>query len=135
MGNKQGRPVQIAVVPWTNNVGGTDKDTELTLFAVPDGVNMSVELLSVGVCNHTGGTNLVMDLEWVDDSDSDTVANLAAAFDLDDLTDRVYNQIWRGSQQLDAGDSVNAEITVTDSSSLVGLSFIVEYRIIERSGD
>ncbi len=135
MAGKHGWPVQLAMVPWVNDVAGGDLDIELTLLAVPDGVNMSIELLSVGVCAHTGGTTLLADLEWVDDSASDVVALLATAVDIDDITDRIWNEIWTGTQRLDPGDTVNLALTGFDTGSSVGYTFIVEFRIVERSGN
>ncbi len=140
MADKKGWPTQLCTVMWQNNVGGSDKDTEVTLFCVPNYNNMNVEIISIGVCNHTGATTLLTDLEWVDDSESDVVADLdtppaSTAIDIDDLTDRIYNSIWRGNLALGPGDSLNAEITVSNSANLVGFSFIIEYRITERSGD
>lgn len=111
---------------------------EACLLAVPDGVNYQVELLSVNytaVVLPVDGTDPVtFDLEWVDDSNGDAVANLVAAFDLEGGTARVNNQVWRGSQILDPGDTVNAEFAVTtpDTSSQ-GAALVVEYRVLRRS--
>lgn len=125
---------QVAIVPWQNNVGGTDKDTEVTLMAVPDGALMSVEVLGVGFVAHTLGTTLVMDLESVDDSDSDSVTTHASAVSLVG-TARVNTQVWNGKVRLDPGDSFNAECTVTDSGTMAGPSFVVVYRVVEWSGE
>ena len=121
------------VLVFTTPVG-----TDLALFAVPDNVNLQVELLSVGVKHNVllvDASNVgTVDIEWVDDSESDAVANLAAAFDLLTTTNLVYNEIWRGSQVLDAGDSVNAEFTLTTPDTAgEGYAFIIEYRILRRS--
>lgn len=132
--------VRLAVVPCDAALEQTPTATELTLLAVPDGVNFRLELLSVNftaVVLPVDGTNDVhCDLEWIDDSDGDAVANLLAAFDLeDDTTARINTEVWRGSQVLDPGDAVNVEFDVTtpDTAS-EGAAFIVEYRVLRRSG-
>ena len=121
------------VLVFTTPVG-----TDLALFAVPDNANIQIELLSVGVTHNVlivdGGNVFTLDLEWVDDSNSDTVANLVAAFDMLTTTNLVYNEIFRGSQILDAGDKVNAEFTSsTPTTAGEGYAFIVEYRVLRHS--
>ena len=130
MGAKAGSPVLLTVVPWGGNVGGTDLDAEVTLFAVPNYAAHSVVILSVTYCNHTVATTLTCDLEWVDDSDGDAVASLISAVNLVG-TARVSQTIWRGYQVLDAGDSLNIAATVTTTASLAGASWVVEYRIVD----
>ncbi len=131
MGAKHGSPVLLTVVPWGGNVGGTDLDAEVTIFAVPLYAGYSVVLLSVTYCNHTVATTLTCDLEYVDDSDGDAVNDLITGVNLVG-TARVGQTIWRGEQTLDAGDSVNIEASVTTTASLAGASWIVEYRIVDR---
>lgn len=133
--------VELAVIPAEGAVESTPTIAELGLLACPDNVGMKLELLSVGcICTtlpiDAGG--VTVDIEWCDDSDvSDTVADLATGHDLTvgGTVLLVYNEIWRGSQILDPGDSVNAEFTTDGAISTPGegLSFIVEYRILKRS--
>ncbi len=109
---------------------------EVPLLACPDGAGYQLELLSVSFFCHTlpadaGG--VVGDLEWVDDSNADTVADLLAAYDFTAATARVNNQIWRGSQVLDPGDTVNMEMA-TDGTLTTpgqGCAFLVEYRVLQ----
>lgn len=110
---------------------------ELTLLACPDNEGVKLALRSIGVVFHVvpvDGTNNVMaDIEFVDDSDGDAVTNLKAAFDFEGLTARVYNEIWRGRQIMEAGDTINveADITTPDTAG-AGAAFIVGYEVLER---
>lgn len=130
--------VQLVVVPIDAALETTPTATEATLLAVPDGVNFQVELLSVGFRTNTLPVDAVdaatVDIEWVDDSAADAVADLQATYNMLTATVLVYNQIWRGSQILDAGDAVNAEFTVTTpTTASEGAALIVEYRILRHS--
>lgn len=132
--------VQILVVPIDAALETTPTVTEATLLAIPDGVNLQVELLSVGFRANTlpvdGDDPVTVDIEWIDDSAADVVANLAAAYNMlaAGSTVLVYNTIWRGSQILEAGDAVNAEFTVTTpTTASEGAALIVEYRILRHS--
>lgn len=112
--------------------------TEVTLLSVPDNVNYRMELLGVGIRANVipvdAGDAATVSIEWVDDSNGDAVADLEADFNLLTIDALVYNQIWRGSQLLDPGDSVNAEFTVaTPTTASQGASLIVESRILQRS--
>ncbi|KKN84461.1 hypothetical protein LCGC14_0289230 [marine sediment metagenome] len=112
--------------------------TEATLLACPTGENMQLELLAVGFRANTlpidGSNDVDVDLEFIDDSDSDSVTDFITDYDLTGGTVLVYNSIWRGSKILDAGDAINAEFTVTtpDTAS-EGAALIVEYRVLRRS--
>lgn len=131
--------VQLINVPVADPIlAAAPVGTEVGLFIVPDNANFQVALLSVTVaCNVlvVDGTDPVtVDIEWVDDSAADAVANLAAAFDLEAITVLVGNEVWRGSQILDPGDRVNAEFTrTTPDTAGQGYHFVVEYRILRRS--
>lgn len=124
------------VVPCDAALETTPTATEVLLAACPDGAGYQLELRRIGFSAVTvpvDGTNVVtVDIEWVDDSAADAVANLKAAYDLEAATARVYNTVWEGSQILDPGDTVNAEFTVTtpDTAS-EGAGFIVDARILE----
>ena len=114
--------------------------TEIPILACPDGEGCQLEMLSVSFFAHTvpadsNGT-ILGDLEHVDDSDSDTVSNIAAAVDFEGLTARVTNQLWRGSQILDPGDTVNFEMATDGAISTpsVGAALLVEYKVKKRSG-
>lgn len=130
--------IVIAIIPIDAALETTPTIVEACLLACPDGANMQLEILSVGYRANTNvvdaGTTTV-DIEWIDDSASDAVANLATAFDLTGATVLVYNEIWRGSQILDPGDVVNAAF-VTDgslSTASEGAALIVEYRVLKHS--
>lgn len=132
--------VQVITVPAEGAVETTPTIIELGLLACPDNAGMKLELLSVGcICTtlpiDAGG--VTVDIEWCDDSGGDAVADLKAGYDLTTggTVVLVYNEIWRGSQILDPGDSVNAEFTTDSTLSTAGegLSFIVEYRVLKRS--
>lgn len=130
-----GSPIQLIVVPAEAAFETSPTVVEVPLLACPDNANYQIELLAVSVMFHTlpadGSNVLTGDLEWVDDSDSDTVADLKAGFDfLSGLTARVNNEIWRGKQILDPGDTVNMEMaSTTPDTAGQGAAFIVEFRI------
>lgn len=130
--------VQILVIPVDAALEATPTIVEACLLACPVGANMQMEILSVGYRANTNvvdaGTTTV-DIEFIDDSNSDTVTNLQAAFDLTGATVLVYNEVWRGSQILDAGDVVNAEFTTDGALSTAseGAALIVEYRVLRHS--
>lgn len=132
--------VQIAVIPIDAHLEQTPTATEACLLACPDGVNMQMELLSVGFRANTlptdGSAAVTFDVEFIDDSNSDAVANLVAAYNMlaANATVLVYNEAWRGSQILDPGDVVNAEFTVsTPDIASEGAALIVEYRVVRHS--
>ncbi len=132
--------VQLIVIPIDAALETTPTVTEATLLAVPDGANLQIELLSVSFRANTlpvdSSNTVTFDLEWVDDSGSDAVANLLTAYNMlaANATALVSNPVWRGSRILDPGDAVNAEFTVTtpDTAS-EGAALIVEFRILRRS--
>lgn len=117
---------------------------DVLLFSCPDNAGFQIEVLSVSVTAAvapiiTTGT-ATLDIEHVNDSDgSDTKGEIgggdAVAYDLEGLTINVVNEVWRGSQVLDPGDSINAECVTgtTVATAAVGLIFLVEYKILERS--
>jgi hypothetical protein len=132
--------VHILVVPIDAALETSPTVTEACLLACPTGANMQMEILSVGFRANTlpidGDNAVTVDIEFIDDSNSDTVANLAAAYDMLAATSTVliYNEVWRGSQILDSGDVVNAEFTVTTpTTASEGAALIVEYRVLRHS--
>ncbi len=133
--------VCLVVVPITDVLvqAPDDSSNEQTIFGVPDGANFQIELLSVSyvaqVLPVDAGANINFDLEWVDDSASDAVANILATFTLDDSrTAVIVNPVWRGSQILDPGDTVNLEFDVTTpTTGAQGAAVIVEYRVLRHS--
>lgn len=57
--------------------------------------------------------------------------NLASTFNLGDISIREVSEIWRGSQVMNPGDTLNAEIAAhTDTTAGQGYSFIVEYKVL-----
>lgn len=131
--------VGLLVVAADAHLEQTPLANELCLLACPDNAGFEIEMLSVNFRANTlpadSSNNVNIDIESIDDSDSDTVANIAAAVTLDDnRTALVNNELWRGSHILDPGDVVNAEFDVTtpDTAS-EGAAFIIEYRINKKS--
>ena len=131
--------VRLHVVPIDAALETTPTAVEVCLLSVPDGANFQIELLSVNytavVLPVDAGVAVEFDLEWVDDSAADAVANLTADYNLQTgPTARVNNEVWRGSQILDPGDTVNAEFDVaTPTTASEGAALIVEYRILRHS--
>ena len=129
--------VHITVVPIDSALEATPIITEQCLLACPDNEGLQMELLSVGYRANTlpiDSTDLHVDIEFIDDSNSDAVTDLAENFDMAAATVLVYNEVYRGHQILDAGDVINAEFTVTSPSTIsAGAALIVEYRILRRS--
>jgi hypothetical protein len=133
--------VNFHIVPIEAALEATPTATEVALLIVPDNAGYQVELKSITYTAHTlpidaGG--VLVDIEWVDDSAADAVTDLKAGFDLTvgGSVARVGTEVWRGSQILDPGDTVNAEFTTdgTLTTAAVGPALQVEYRIIEKSG-
>ena len=132
--------VHLAVVQIDAHLEQTPTATEACLLICPDNAGFQLELLSVTYRANTlpidASNNVNIDLEFIDDSDSDSVTNLVSAFELDGsgLTAIVGNEVYRGGQILDPGDVINAEFDVTtpDTAS-EGAAFVVEYRIRRRS--
>lgn len=61
-------------------------------------------------------------------------SDLVTTHDLETALIQDYNSIYVGSQILEAGDSINAEfVTNTITTGGEGYSFIVEYRVLQRS--
>ena len=57
--------------------------------------------------------------------------NLAASYDLGAGSIREMREIWRGSQVMNPGDTLNAEIAShTDTTAGQGYSFVVEYKVL-----
>lgn len=131
--------VGLIVVPIDAAMETTPTISEVGLLGCPDGANMQLELLSVGFRANTlpidAANNVAFDLEFIDDSDTDSVTDLlASAYDMTAATVLVYNQVYRGSQILDAGDAINVEFDVTTpTTASEGACLIVEYRVLKHS--
>jgi hypothetical protein len=133
----QASDVKFVTVPCDAGFETTPTVVEVGLLCVPDNAGYQIEVLGVSafcvVVPIDAGDAATGDLEWVDDSESDAVANLAAAFNFLGMTARVTNQIWRGSQILDPGDTLNMELTVvTPTTASEGMAIQVEYKILQR---
>ena len=133
--------VSLAIIPTDAALETTPTAVEVGLLACPDNVNMQIELLSVGFRTNTlpvdsaGTGTILVDIEFIDDSAADAVTVLQAAYDVEAATVLVYNEVWRGSQIMDAGDVINAEISSdgTHNTASEGAAWIVEYRVLRRS--
>ena len=139
-GDPQTTDIHILPIPCDAALETTPVAKEVCLLACPDGNNMQLEILSVGFRANTlpvDATNVVtLDLEHIDDSDSDSVTTFATAYNMlaANATVLVYNEIWCGSRILDPGDVINAEFTTTDpDTASEGAALIVEYRILRHS--
>ena len=127
----------ITMVPCEAAFESTPTITEIPLLTVPDNEGWQIRLngcdfICVTAPADAGG--VVGDLEWVDDSDSDAVANLKAAYDFTAATIRVNNEVWKGTQILDPGDTVNMEMATDGSISTPGTGhgLQVNGRILQR---
>ena len=133
------KAVQLNVVPCDAALETTPTIGELCLLGCPDNAGFQLELLSVSFRANTlpvDGTNDVhCQVEFIDDSGSDAVTALVAAYDLeDDTVVLIMNEVWRGSQVMDPGDVINVDFDVTDpDTASEGAAFIVEYKVLERS--
>ncbi len=132
--------VHILVVPIDAALETSPTVAEVCLLACPDGSNMQMEMLSVGFRANTLPTDttdpVTVDIEFIDDSNSDAVTTLESAYNMltANTTVLIYNQVWRGSQILDAGDVINAEFTVTTPDATAeGAALIVEYRVVRHT--
>ncbi len=142
-GNTPQTDVQVIVTPIDKFLIGTPLTTttgsiDTCLLACPDQQGYQLELLSVSYVAHTlpaDGSAVNVDIEFIDDSNGDAVADLLENFDLTSGTARVLLQIWRGSQILDPGDVINAEFTTDGglSTAAQGASLITEFRVLKRS--
>ncbi len=139
-GSEPQTDVHILIIPIDAALETSPTATETCLLACPSGNNMQMEILSVGFRANTlpvdAGDPVTLDVEFIDDSNSDVVANLVAAYDMlaANATVLVYNEVWRGSQILDAGDVVNAEFSVaTPGTASEGAALIIEYRVLRHS--
>ncbi len=132
--------VHLSVIPIDAHLEQTPTQVECCLLICPDNAGFQLELVSITYRADTlpidASNNVNVDIEFIDDSDSDTATNVVAAFELDGsgLTAVVGNELWRGSQILDAGDVINAEFDVsTPDTASEGAAFVVEYRVLRRS--
>lgn len=132
--------VALAIIPIDAAMETTPTIVEAGLLSVPNGANFRIELLSVGFRANTlpvdAGDDVHVDIEWVDDSAADAVTDLKVDYDMlaAGSTVLIYNEVWRGSQVLDPGDTVNAEFDVaTPTTASEGAALIVEYRILKHS--
>lgn len=130
--------VIVQTVPLAEVAAATERNT--LLVSCPDDANFQLELLSVGVTAITAPVSaagtVLLDIEFTDDSAADAVTNLGTAgFDLETITVRVNNPVFRGSQILDPGDTIYAELVANNADHVVGegLAAYVEYRILRRS--
>ncbi len=142
-GNTPQTDVQVSITPIDKfligtPLTGTTGSLDVCLLGCPDQQGYVIELLSVSYVAHTlpaDGAAVNVDIEFIDDSDSDTVTDLRENFDLTGGTARVVTEIWRGSQILDPGDVINAEFTTdgTLDTAAQGASLITEFRVLKRS--
>ncbi len=132
--------VQLCVIPIDDALETTPTVVEAGLLACPDNANMQIELLGVSFRANTlpvdGSNDVHVDIEFIDDSDSDSVTDLVTNYDMlaAGSTVLIANEVFRGSQIMDAGDVINAEFTVTtpDTAS-EGACLVVEYRVLRHS--
>ena len=132
--------IKICIVPIDDALETSPTVNEACLLACPDNVNMQIELISVSFRANTlpvdGSNDVAFALEFIDGSDSDSVNNLVSAYNMlaANATVLVSNEVFRGSQIMDAGDVINVDFDVTtpDTAS-EGAALIVEYRVLRHS--
>ncbi|KKN83853.1 hypothetical protein LCGC14_0295060 [marine sediment metagenome] len=133
--------IGIVVVPLDAALETTPTVVEVALLGCPVGANMQIELLSVGFRTNTlpvdsaGTGTILVDIEFIDSSGSPDVSNLLANYDVEAATVLIYNSVWRGSQIMEAGDVINAEVASdgTHNTASEGAALIVEYRVLRHS--
>lgn len=131
----------IFAVPCDSAFETTPTTVEVGLLACPDDLGVQLELNYVGFRANTipvdsAGTGTILgDLEFIDDSDSDSVTNLKAAYDFEAATALVNNTVWSGAQVLDPGDAINMEIASdgTHNTAAEGAALIVMGRILAKN--
>lgn len=128
----------INTVPIDGALETTPTLVEACLLACPDDLGVQLLLEYVGftavVLPIDAGVAIEVDIEWVDDSNSDTVTNLKADYDMQLATARVNNTVWVGSQILDPGDVINAEFDVaTPTTASEGAALIVMGKVLKKS--
>ena len=139
MGFEPQTDVQVAIINVDAAMNATVTELDVCLLAIPTGGNFQVEMLSLGYRTNVlpaDGSAVTVDIEIIDDSNSDAVdQTFVAAYVLTGQTVLVNNVIWTGSQILDPGDVVNAEFS-TDGSITTpseGACIVVEYRVLRHS--
>jgi len=135
-----GSIVQFSTVPVPDAcLAASPVGTDVGLFIVPKGANYRVELLSAhlkaNVLAIDATDAITADLEFCDDSAAGAVSNLnSAAINITaagGLTVLVGNQIWRGAQIMDPGDTLNLELTrVTPDTAGQGYAVTLEYCVL-----
>ena len=131
--------VHFIVIPIDAALETTPTIVEACLLICPDNENCQLELVSISYRAHIlpidAAANVNVDIEFIDDSAADVIANLVAAFTLDDnRTALIGNQVFNGSQILDPGDVINAEFDVaTPTTASEGAAFLVGYRVLRHS--
>lgn len=112
--------------------------TESGLLICPNG--MQIELLAVHFRANTlpvdAGNVVRFDLEFIDNSDGDSVTVLKAAYDMlaAGSTVLIGNEVWAGSQVMDDGDVINVEFdTTTPTTASEGACLQAMYRVLKRS--
>ena len=142
-GNTPQTDVQVIVTPIDKFLIGTPLTAttgslEACLLGCPLQQGYELELLSVSyvawILPADAGA-VTVTIEFIDDSDSDSVTALFTTFDLTSGTAQVVTEIWRGSQILDPGDVINA-LFATDgglTTPAQGASLITEFRVNKRS--
>jgi hypothetical protein len=129
------------IVPADELFETTPTSVELCLAACPDDLGYQLELNYIGFRANTlpvdAADAVTADIEWIDDSAADAVANLVAAYNFlaANNTVLINNTVWQGSQILDPGDVVNVESGVTTpTTASEGAAFVVAGRILNKSG-
>lgn len=128
------------VVPCDAALETTPTAVELVLAVCPDDLGYQMVLEYVGFRANTlpvdAGVNVEVDIEFIDDSDSDTVTTLKADYNMQTATALINNTVWQGSQVMDPGDVINAEFDVaTPTTASEGAGFVVAGRIIKKSSN
>lgn len=131
--------IKLCIVPCDGHLETTPTEVELTLLVVPEGSDTQYALLSVGFRTNTlpaDGGAVTCDVEFIDDSDGDSITVITDDFDLEAATVLVNNEVFRGHQLMDSGDAINVVFTTdgTLDTAAEGAAFVVEYRVVRHSG-
>lgn len=106
---------------------------EQVVLICPLNVNAQMEALSVTVTAETFPTAANAALNFWDASGDSATALKAATDIVTSQTVLEGQQLWRGSQIMDAGDTLSIVLTGVTAGSVRGLSFAVEFRVLRHS--
>lgn len=128
----------LYMVPMDGAFASTPTSAEVGICACPDDLGIQLALEYVGFRANTlpaDSSAVTGDLEWIDDSNSDTPSDLVTGFSFKGATALVNNTVFVGWQVLDPGDVINFEITTDGgiTTPSVGAAAVVMGKILTKS--